>query len=199
MISSSRLGNSWWNHFWKQEKWAGFLFPCILTPQPRQSGCHQIRFFLGLGLRLLLLLPSLFSHVCPRATPQTAAHQAPPSLGFSRQEHWSGLPFPPPMHESEKWKWGLSVLSDSSRPHGLQPTRLLRPWDFPARVLEWGAIAFSRDWGYCPRNPSQPPGWLHDSESGVDGCHQVEPDCSLGPQPAVIQAHLYHFINLTII
>ena len=34
-----------------------------------------------------------------------AAHQAPPSLGFSRQEHWSGLPFPSPMHESEKWKW----------------------------------------------------------------------------------------------
>ena len=29
-------------------------------------------------------------------------HQAPPSLGFSRQEHWSGLPFPSPMHESEK-------------------------------------------------------------------------------------------------
>ena len=28
-----------------------------------------------------------------------AAHQAPPSLGFSRQEHWSGLPFPSPMHE----------------------------------------------------------------------------------------------------
>ena len=27
---------------------------------------------------------------------QTAAHQAPPSLGFSRQEHWSGLPFPLP-------------------------------------------------------------------------------------------------------
>ena len=30
-----------------------------------------------------------------------AAYQAPPSLGFSRQEHWSGLPFPSPMHESE--------------------------------------------------------------------------------------------------
>ena len=28
-----------------------------------------------------------------------AAHQAPLSLGFSRQEHWSGLPFPSPMHE----------------------------------------------------------------------------------------------------
>ena len=36
-----------------------------------------------------------------------------PSLGFSRQEHWSGLPFPPPMHESEKWKWSHSVVSDS--------------------------------------------------------------------------------------
>ena len=31
-----------------------------------------------------------------------AFDQAPPSLGFSRQEHWSGLPFPPPMHENEK-------------------------------------------------------------------------------------------------
>ena len=30
------------------------------------------------------------------ATPQTAAHQAPQSMGFSRQEYWSGLPFPPP-------------------------------------------------------------------------------------------------------
>ena len=51
--------------------------------------------------RLLLLL-SQFSRVRLCGTPQTAAHQAPPSLGFSRQEHWSGLPFPSPMHESEK-------------------------------------------------------------------------------------------------
>ena len=55
------------------------------------------------------------------------------SLGFSRQEHWSGLPFPSPMHESEKWKWSHSVVSHSSRSHGLQPTRLLRPWDFPSK------------------------------------------------------------------
>ena len=51
---------------------------------------------------LLLLLLSHFSRVRLCVTPQTAAHQAPPSLGFSRQEHWSGLPFPSPMHESEK-------------------------------------------------------------------------------------------------
>ena len=62
---------------------------------------------------LLLLLLSRFSRVWLCATPSTAAHQAPPSLGFSRQEHWSGLPFPSPMHESEKWKWSRSVVSDS--------------------------------------------------------------------------------------
>ena len=49
-----------------------------------------------------LILLSRFSHVCLCVTPQTAAHQAPPSLGFSRQEHWSGGPFPSPVHESEK-------------------------------------------------------------------------------------------------
>ena len=82
---------------------------------------------------LLLLLLSHFSRVRLCVTPQMAAYQAPQSLGFSRQEHWSGLPFPSPMHESEKWKWGRSVVSDSSRPHGLQPTRPLHPWDFPGK------------------------------------------------------------------
>ena len=53
-------------------------------------------------LLLLLLLLSLFSRARLCATPWTAAHQAPLSLGFSRQEHWRGLPFPSPMHESEK-------------------------------------------------------------------------------------------------
>ena len=60
-----------------------------------------------------LLLLSRFSRVRLCATPQTAAQQASPSLGFSRQEHWSGLPLPSPMHESEKWKWSHSVVSDS--------------------------------------------------------------------------------------
>ena len=82
--------------------------------------------------------------------PHTAAHQAPPSLGFSRQEHWSGLPFPSPMHESEKWKWSRSVVSDSSRPHGLQPTRLLCPWDFPGKST--GCHRLLRKYVYiCPK------------------------------------------------
>ena len=51
---------------------------------------------------VLLLLVSHFSRVRLCATPETVTNQAPPSLELSRQEHWSGLPFPSPMHESEK-------------------------------------------------------------------------------------------------
>ena len=58
-------------------------------------------FWVSVGFLLLLLL-GRFSRVRLCATSYMAAHQAPPSLGFSRQEHWSGLPFPSPMQESEK-------------------------------------------------------------------------------------------------
>ena len=51
-----------------------------------------------------------------------------------------------------KWKWSCSVVSDSLWPHGLQPPRLLCPWDFQAGVLEWGAISFSRG-SSRPRHP----------------------------------------------
>ena len=47
--------------------------------------------FYQLLLLLLLLLLSRFSRIQPCVTPETAAHQAPPSLGLSRQEHWSGV------------------------------------------------------------------------------------------------------------
>ena len=60
-------------------------------------------------------------------------------LGFSRQEHWSGLPFPSPMRESEVAQ-SCPTLSDSmdcSLPHSSVHGIL------QARVLEWGAIAFS--------------------------------------------------------
>ena len=92
----------------------------------------------------MLLLLSRFSRVRLCSTPETAAHQASPSLEFSRQEHWSGLPFPSPMYESEKWRWSRSVVSDSSRPHRLQPTRLLRPWDFPGKSTGVGCHCLLR-------------------------------------------------------
>ena len=54
----------------------------------------------------------LLSHVRLFATPWTVAHQAPLSMGFSRQEYWSGLPCPP-----------LGAL-----PHpGIEPTSLVSP------------------------------------------------------------------------
>ena len=98
----------------------------------------------SLDICMLLLLLSRFSRVRLCETPETAAHQAPPSLGFSRQEHWSGLPFPFPMRESEVAQ-SCPTPSDpmdyslpGSSVHGI----------FQARVLEWGAIAFSRIYVY---------------------------------------------------
>ena len=92
---------------------------------------------------MLLLLLSRFSCVRLCATPQMVAHQAPPSLAFSRQEYRSGLPFPSPMHESEKWQWSLSVVSNSSRPMNCSLPGSSIHGIFQARVLNWGAIAFS--------------------------------------------------------
>ena len=101
-----------------------------------------------------------FSHVQFCATPWSAARQAPLSMGFSRQEYWSGLPcllqgiFPTQgsnlflLHlpvlagrfftTRATWEAHLSMLllllshvSDSVRPHRHQPTTLPRPWDSP--------------------------------------------------------------------
>ena len=56
------------------------------------------------------------------------------------------------MQESEKWKWSRSVVSDSSRPHGLQPTRLLHPWDFPGKNTGVGCHCLLRYQGERERN-----------------------------------------------
>ena len=53
---------------------------------------------------LLLLLLSHFSRVRLCATPWTAAYQAPLSMGFARQEYWSGLPLPSPHSSIRAWK-----------------------------------------------------------------------------------------------
>ena len=53
---------------------------------------------------LLLLLLSRFSRVRLCATPYTAAHQAPLSMGFSRQKYWSGVPLPSPHIYAENTK-----------------------------------------------------------------------------------------------
>ena len=67
----------------------------------------------------------------------------PWSDGTTRQELWSGLPFPSSMHESEKWKWSRSVMSDSSDHMDCSLPGSSAHGIFQARVLEWGAITFS--------------------------------------------------------
>ena len=71
--------------------------------------------------------------------PIDAAHQAPSSLRFSRQEHWSELPFPSPMHESEVFQ-SYPTFSD---PIDCSPPGSSVHETFQVRVLEWGAIVFS--------------------------------------------------------
>ena len=55
-----------------------------------------------------------------------------------------GCQFPSPMHESEKWKWSHSVVSGSLQPMDCSLPGFSILGIFQARVLEWGAIAFSR-------------------------------------------------------
>ena len=76
---------------------------------------------------------------CPTlCDPIDGSHQAPSSLGFSRQEHWSGLPFPSPMQENEKGKRSCFV-------------------EFTRRL---NALLMNL-WGRkCSPRPTPPPSWL---------------------------------------
>ena len=52
-----------------------------------------------------------------------------PGILQARTLEWVAISF----SNAGKWKWSRSVVPDPQRPHGLQPTRLLRPWDFPGK------------------------------------------------------------------
>ena len=99
---------------------------------------------LSLFIALHLIIPENAAaakslQLCPTlCDPTDGSPPGSPSLGFSRQEHWSGLPFPSPVHKSEERKWSRLVMSDPQWPHGLQPSRLLHPWDFPGKSTEVG-------------------------------------------------------------
>ena len=84
----------------------------------------------------LLLLLSRFSRVRLCATPQMAAYQAPSSLGFSRQEHWSELPFPSPVQESESESEVTQSCSTLCDPTDGSPPGSPVPGILQARTLE---------------------------------------------------------------
>ena len=75
---------------------------CWIMEKAREFQKNIYFCFIEFAKAFACVLLSRFSRVRLCATPYIAAHQVPQSLGFSRQEHWSGRPFPPPMHESEK-------------------------------------------------------------------------------------------------
>ena len=94
-------------------------------------------------LWVLLLLLSRFSHVRLCATPETAAHQAPPSLGFSSQEHWSGLLFLLQCMKVRRESDVAQSCPTLSDPMDCSPQGSSIHGIFQARVLKSGAIAFS--------------------------------------------------------
>ena len=89
-----------------------------------------------------VVVVQLLSCVQLFVTPWTVAHQAPPSMGFSRQEYWSGLPCPSP-----------GDLPDKSEP-------LIKP-DFMVELQAGGAAAAAKSLQLCltlcdPRDGSPP-------------------------------------------
>ena len=76
------------------------------------------------------------------------------------------------MHESEKWKWSRSIVSDPQRPHGLQPSRLLHPWDFPGKSTGVGCCCLLHlaPWPGIKSAPSAVQTWSsnHYREIGPD-------------------------------
>ena len=85
-----------------------------------------------------------FSRVQFLATPWTAAYQAPPSMGFSRQEYWSGMPLPSPFMRNSV-QFSRSVVSDSFRPHESQHAR--PPCPSPTPGVHWDSRPSSQ-WGH---------------------------------------------------
>ena len=145
LLQSLDSGPQTWIHSGNRAEWGLALSLQCVHPgrlwsprwDARLTGCPSV---LPLGPTLLLLL-SRFGRVQLCATPETAAHQAPLSLGFSRQEYWSGLPFPSPnvcMHAKSLQSCPTLCDPMDSSPSGSSVHRILQ-----ARILEWVAISFS--------------------------------------------------------
>ena len=102
------------------------------------SGSHSV-----VDLLLLLLL-SRFSRVRICATPEMEAHQVPLSLGFSMQEHWSGLPFPSPgVLNTEEWEWEEHPqLKRLERLRGCVWAVIL----LPVQGLMWEPLLWGQEW-----------------------------------------------------
>ena len=118
-----------------------FIFTSLILPYASSfiQKCYLLPC-LHVSTYVLLLLLSCFSRVQLCVIPKTAAHQAPLSLDSPGKNNGVGCRF----RLQCMWKWSRSVVSDSSRPHGQQPTRLLHPWDFPGKSTGVGCHCLLR-------------------------------------------------------
>ena len=104
-----------------------------------------------MGSPCRLLYAQSPSHVQLFATPWIVAHQAPPSMGFSRQEYWNRLPFPPsadlPAAAAAAAAAAIAKSLQSCPtlcdPIDSSPPGSPGPGILQARTLEWVAISFS--------------------------------------------------------
>ena len=90
------------------------------------------------------------------------------------------------MHKRERWKSSRSVVSDSSWHHGLQPTRLLHPWDFPGKSTGVGCHFFLQ--GIFTNQVSNP-GLLHCRQTLYRLSHQGSPLGAFGSRFSLVQLY----------
>ena len=102
----------------------------------------------------------LLSRVRLLATSWTAAYQAPPSMGFSRQEYWSGVSLPSPLLIYAAAAKSLQSCPTLCDPIDVSPPGSPVPGILQARTLEWVAISFSNAWKWKVKVKSLSRVWL---------------------------------------
>ena len=118
------------SHRWQPTR---LLCPWDSPGKSTGVGCHCL-------LQCMKVKVKSLSRVRLFATPWTPAYQAPPPMGFSRQEYWSGVPLF--LDPSKCWKFKMkaskpavqfsrSAVSNSLRPHGLQHTKPIPSYSWP--------------------------------------------------------------------
>ena len=90
-----------------------FLKPAWISGSSRFTYCRRLAWKI-LSITLLMCAAAAAKSLQSCPTLCDPIDSSPPSLGFSRQEHWSGLPFSSPVHESEKQNWSCTVESNTT-------------------------------------------------------------------------------------
>jgi len=118
------------------------------------------------------------------ATPWTAACQAPPSMGFSRQEYWSGVPLPSPVLYCRSLLVICFIYSErhSVMFNCLQPHKPYSPWNSPGQNTGVGSLSLLQ--GILP---------THISKSALLHCRWILNQLSHQGSPRILERVVYPF------